>query len=272
MVIKKSQIVGFFKYLFLIIVCLFSVFPFYWMLAASTKKSIDIIKGNVFFGDYLIGNWNTLINTVNLGRAMWNSLRNSAIGTILSVLICAFAGYGFQIYKDRKKNFLMGILLLSMMIPFASIVVPLFRIFSSLGLMGTTAGFIIPQISTAFLIFFFRQSTMSFPIDTIHAARVDGLSEFGIFFKIYMPIMAPTFAAATIVTFMNFWNSYLWPLVIMQSQRSQTMPLLVSGLTAGYTTDYGILMLAVTICTIPTLVLFFTQQKRFISGILGSVK
>ncbi|WP_240622840.1 carbohydrate ABC transporter permease [Sphaerochaeta halotolerans] len=124
----------------------------------------------------------------------------------------------------------------------------------------------------AFLIFFFRQSSESFPIETVQAARVDGLGEFGIFFRIYVPIMAPTFAAAAIVTFMNAWNNYLWPLIIMQSQDSQTMPLLITGLTAGYTTDYGILMLSVTITTLPTLILFFTQQKRFVEGVLGSVK
>jgi lactose/L-arabinose transport system permease protein len=126
--------------------------------------------------------------------------------------------------------------------------------------------------ATAFLIFFFRQSSESFPIETVQAARVDGLGEFGIFFRIYVPIMAPTFAAAAIVTFMNAWNNYLWPLIIMQSQDSQTMPLLITGLTAGYTTDYGILMLSVTITTLPTLILFFTQQKRFVEGVLGSVK
>jgi lactose/L-arabinose transport system permease protein len=84
--------------------------------------------------------------------------------------------------------------------------------------------------------------------------------------------MAPTIAAAAIVTFMNSWNSYLWPLIIMQSQESRTMPLLITGLTAGYVTDYGMLMLAVSICTLPTLLLFVTQQKRFVAGILGSVK
>jgi len=166
----------------------------------------------------------------------------------------------------------MGLLLLSMMVPFAAIMVPLFRMFSQAKLLDTTMGFILPTISTAFLIFFFRQSSESFPIETVQAARVDGLGEFGIFFRIYVPIMAPTFAAAAIVTFMNAWNNYLWPLIIMQSQDSQTMPLLITGLTAGYTTDYGILMLSVTITTLPTLILFFTQQKRFVEGVLGSVK
>jgi lactose/L-arabinose transport system permease protein len=182
------------------------------------------------------------------------------------------AGYGFQIYRDKYKDRLMSILLLSMMVPFASIMVPLFRMFSQWNLLDTTAGFILPSISTAFLIFFFRQSSVSFPLEIVQAARVDGLGEFNIYLRVYLPVMAPTFAAAAIVTFMNNWNNYLWPLIIMQRQESQTMPLLVTSLTSGYTTDYGILMLAVSICTLPTVILFFTQQKRFVAGILGSVK
>jgi lactose/L-arabinose transport system permease protein len=106
----------------------------------------------------------------------------------------------------------------------------------------------------------------------VQAARVDGLGEFGIYARVYLPVMAPTFAAAAIVTFMNHWNNYIWPLIIMQSQKSQTMPLLTSGMIAGYTTDYGMLMVAVTIYTLPTMIIFITQQRRFVEGVLGSIK
>jgi lactose/L-arabinose transport system permease protein len=182
------------------------------------------------------------------------------------------AGYGFQIYRDKAKDRLMSILLLSMMVPFASVMIPLFRMFSQARLLNTTAGFILPSLSTAFLIFFFRQSSVSFPMEIVQAARVDGLGEFGIYLRVYVPIMAPTFAAAAIVTFMANWNNYLWPLIILQRQESQTMPLLIAGFTAGYTTDYGMLMLAVAVCTLPTLLIFITQQRRFVEGILGSIK
>lgn len=259
-------------YSFLGVVCLCSVFPFFWMLSAATNRSVDIIKGRVFWGSYLVENVKMLLSTVSLGRVFWNSLRNAVIGTLASLFVCSMAGYGFQIYRDKNKDKLMSVLLLSMMVPFASIMVPLFSMFSQAKLLDTTAGFILPSVSTAFLIFFFRQSSMSFPMEIVQAARVDGLGEFGIYARIYVPVMAPTFAAAAIVTFMSNWNNYLWPLIIMQRQSSQTMPLMITGLTAGYTTDYGILMLAVTICTLPTVILFFTQQKRFVAGILGSVK
>jgi lactose/L-arabinose transport system permease protein len=260
------------KYGFLIIVCLFSVFPFFWMISAATNRSVDIIKGKLFLGTHLFDNIKTLISSVALGRVFWNSLRNSVLGTLASLFVCSMAGYGFQIYRDRYKDRIMSILLLSMMVPFATLMVPLFRMFAKGHLLDTTLGFILPSISTAFLIFFFRQSSMSFPMEIVQAARVDGLEEFGIYIRVYFPIMAPTFAAAGIVTFMNQWNSYLWPLIIMQSQQTQTMPLMIAGLITSYTVDYGILMLAVTICTLPTVVLFFTQQKRFVAGILGSVK
>jgi lactose/L-arabinose transport system permease protein len=259
-------------YAFLIIICLFSVIPFLWMISAATNRSVDIIKGKIFIGTYLIENIKHLVSTVSVGRAFWNSMRNTVIGTIASLFICSMAGYGFQIYRDKNKDKLMSILLLSMMVPFASVMVPLFKMFSQARLLDTTLGFILPSVSTAFMIFFFRQNTMSFPYEIVQAARVDGMGEFGIYAKIYLPVMAPTLAAAAIVSFMSNWNNYLWPLIIMQDQESKTMPLLITSLTSGYTTDYGILMLAVTICTLPTIVLFSSQQKRFVAGVLGSVK
>jgi lactose/L-arabinose transport system permease protein len=259
-------------YAFLIVVCFFSVIPFYWMISAATNTSVDIIKGRMYFGSYLFDNIKLLFQTVSVSKAFMNSLRNTTIGTIAALFICSMAGYGFQIYRNKNKDRLMSILLLSMMVPFASIMVPLFKMFSQARLLDTTLGFVLPSISTAFLIFFFRQSSMSFPYEIVQAARVDGMGEFRIYLQIYLPVMLPTFVAAGIVTFMNNWNSYLWPLIVMQSQENQTMPLMITSLTSGYTTNYGILMLAVTICTLPTVIIFFALQKHFVAGVLGSVK
>jgi lactose/L-arabinose transport system permease protein len=261
-----------FMYLFLIVICVFSGFPFLWMLSAATNKSTEIIQGRLLPGGYFIENIKYLLNNAGLVQAFWNSLRNTIIGTVLCLFICSMAGYGFQIYRSKGKDRLLAALLISMMVPMAAIMVPLFKLFSQAHLLDTTLGFVLPSVSTAFMIFFFRQSSVSFPLEIVQAARVDGLSEAGIYARIYFPVMAPTFAAAAIVVFMNSWNSYMWPLIIMQSQSSRTMPLLVASLSAGYVTDYGAIMLAVTVCTLPTVILFFTQQKRFVAGILGSVK
>ncbi len=268
----RAQRIKIYEHIFIVFVCLLSIFPFYWMLVGATNKSTDVITGKLFPGTYLFENIKNMLATVKVGTAFWNSLRTTAVQTLLSIFVCSMAGYGFQVYRDKGKDRLMSILLLSMMIPFATTMVPLFKLFSQMHLLNTTIGFVLPGISTAFLIFFFRQNSASFPIETIQAARVDGLSEFMIYLRIYMPIMAPTFAAAAIVTFMNAWNNYMWPLIVMQSQKMQTMPLMVTGLTAGYVTDYGLLMLCVSIMTLPTVIIFFTQQKHFIEGVTGSVK
>jgi len=122
------------------------------------------------------------------------------------------------------------------------------------------------------MIMLFRQSARSFPHDIIEAARIDGLSEMQIFYKMFIPTMRSTYAAAMTITFMNAWNSYLWPKVIMTDNKSITMPMMVANLVAGYVTDYGVLMLGVLLCTIPTVIIFFFLQKSFAEGITGAVK
>ena len=203
---------------------------------------------------------------------MINSFKYAIVLTLLSLVICSLAGYGFEIYHDKGKDAVMGIILLAMMVPFAATLIPLFQMFSSVHLLNTTAGFILPTISTPFLIMLFRQSARSFPHDIIEAARIDGLTETKIFFKMFIPTMRSTYAAAMTITFMNAWNSYLWPKVIMTDNKSITMPMLVANLVEGYVTDYGVLMLGVLLCTIPTVIIFFFLQKSFAEGITGAVK
>ncbi|MDR2070137.1 MAG: carbohydrate ABC transporter permease [Treponema sp.] len=259
-------------YIFLVIAGFVSVFPFYWMVSGATNKSIEIVRGKMLPGLNLIENAKALLNTIPILPGFFNSLRNAAIGTLGSLFICSMAGYGFQIYRSKAKDRVMSILLLSMMIPFAAVMVPLFRLTSALKLLNTTAGIVLPGLSTAFLIFFFRQCSQSFPMEIVQAARVDGVGEFGIYVRVYFPIMAPTFAAAGIVSFMGAWNNYLWPLIVLQKETSRTLPILIAQLTQGYVIDYGLLALAITVTTIPTMLIFFTQQRRFVEGIMGSVK
>ena len=159
-----------------------------------------------------------------------------------------------------------------MMVPFAATMIPLFQLVSKARLLNTLTGFILPTISTPLLIMLFRQSARNYPHDIIEAARLDGLSELKIFLRIFIPTMKSTYAAGMTITFMNAWNSYLWPKVIMLDNKSITMPMLVANLTEGYVTDYGMLTLAVFLSTIPTIIIFFLLQKSFAEGITGSVK
>ena len=259
-------------YTFLTLASLISVFPLYWMLAAATNKSVDVTRGRLIPGGELINNFKNLIAQYDVGRAMWNYLKYSVILTLISLIVCSLAGYGFEIYHDKGKDAVFTILLLAMMVPFAATMIPLYRMFSSAKLLNTTLGFILPTISTPFLIMMFRQNARSFPHDIIEAARMDGLNEIQIFFKMFFPTMRSTSAAAMTITFMNAWNNYLWPKIIMTDKTSITMPMLVANLKEGYVTDYGMLMLAVLLCTLPTAIVFFVLQKSFAEGITGAVK
>jgi len=249
-----------------------SIFPLYWMFAAATNRSVDVSRGRLLPGGELINNFRGLIAQYNLSGAMVNSFKYAIALTVLALFICSLAGYGFEIYHSKAKDRVMSVLLLAMMVPFAAIMIPLYRLFADLGFLNSAMGFILPTISTPFLIMLFRQSARSFPHDIMEAARMDGLNEFQIFYKMFIPTMRSTYAAAMTITFMGAWNSYLWPKVIMTNAQSITMPMLVANLTEGYVTDYGMLMLAVFLCTVPTALVFFILQKSFAEGITGAVK
>ena len=203
---------------------------------------------------------------------MGNSFLYAGMQTIVALLICSLAGFGFELYHDRFKDRLFSILLLAMMVPQVATMIPLFKMMAKMNLLNSVWAFILPQISTPFLIMMFRQNSRNFPVDVMEAARIDGLSELRIFFQMYMPIQKSTYAAAAVITFMNSWNAYLWPKVVMSDNRAQTMPMLIANLAAGYNVDYGVLMMGVLFCSIPTMIIFFVLQKQFAEGITGAVK
>lgn len=267
-----------FSYLFLTVAAICSIFPFLWMIVSATNKSVDVTKGRLLPGTNFSENLHNLLSTVDLTTAFMNSAKIAIATTVLSLIISSLAGYGFEIYRSKKKDFVFNILLLSMMIPFAAIMIPLFRMFGTISAtlpfigIDTLSAAVLPTITTAFLIFFFRQNTKMFPRDIIEAGRIDGLSELGIFFKLYLPTMKTTYAAAAIITFMASWNNYMWPLVVLQSPENHTIPLLISMLGSSYTPDFGVTMLAVVIATLPTAIVFFVLQKHFVAGMMGSVK
>ncbi|MGM7721551.1 carbohydrate ABC transporter permease [Metabacillus sp. Hm71] len=267
-----------FMYVFLTIAAIISVFPLFWMVISATNQSVDVTRGRLLPGAHTLENLQALLNSVDLMTALANSAKISITTTILSMLIASLAGYGFEIYKSKAKDIVFTILLLSMMIPFASLMVPLYRMFGSISQtmpaigINTLSAVVLPTMTTAFLIFFFRQNTKMFPKELVEAGRIDGLSELGVFFRIYVPTMKTTYAAAAIITFMASWNNYLWPLVVLQSPDKMTIPLLISNLGSSYSPDYGIIMMALVIATLPTALIFFLMQKHFVAGMMGSVK
>lgn len=277
----NKKILNVLQYAFLTIASIVSVFPIFWMIIAATNRSVDVTKGTLLPGTYFFENLKTLMaSDLQYTQAFKNSLLIAVVTTVLAMIVSSAAGYAFVVYKSKARERVFNIILLSMMIPFAALMVPLFRLFSKFNNMGplkmialnTPMAVIVIAVATAFLIFFFRQNTQSFPKELIEAARIDGLGEAGIFFRIFMPTNKSCYAAAIVVTFMTSWNNYLWPLIALQSPEKRTLPLVISAMGSSYTPDYGMIMTAVVIATIPTALIFFLMQKQFVAGMTGSVK
>ena len=266
---KFKQIIS---YTILVIASFLSAFPLYYMLCGANNQNKKKKKKQQNTKTKQNENFKTLVDMQNLGLAMFNSFRNAIVITVVTLLICSIAGYGFEIYHDKGKDILMSILLLAMMLPFVAIMIPLIKMFNSWKMVNTWIALALPSISTPFMIMLFRQAARSFPHDIIEAARLEGLSEIQIFFRMFIPVMKSTYGAAMTVTFMNAWNNYLWPTIILQDSKAITMPMLVANLKSGYSVDYGMLMLGVLICTLPTAIIFLCLQKSFANGITGAVK
>jgi len=259
-------------YLVLAIAAYVCVFPFYWMISGATNRSADILKGKWTLGDHLLDNVTSLFTQVDVIRIFWNSAEIAVIGSILTLLVASLAGYAFEMFRSRFRERIFAALLVFLSIPFAALMIPLFILMSRLGIINTHAAVILPGIAAIFMIFYFRQATKAFPNELRDAARVDGLNEWQIFAYIYFPSMRSTYAAATIIVFMANWNNYLWPLIVLQTNENKTVVLVLSSLASAYTPDFGVAMVATVLATLPTLIIFFLLQRRFVEGMLGAVK
>ena len=249
-----------------------SVFPFYWMIVGATNTANEVTGGKATFGTHLGENIGKFFTLVDAPRIFGNSFFVAITGTVLTLIVTSLAGYGFEIFRSKTRDRVFGGLLLLLSVPFAALMVPLFVMFSRAGLANTYVAIMLPGIAAIFMIFYFRQNTKAFPHELRDAARLDGLNELQIFLYIYMPVMRSTYAAAMIIVFMTNWNSYLWPLIVLQTNEMKTITLVVASLASAYTPDYGLIMIANVLATLPTILVFFLLQRRFVEGMLGSVK
>ena len=259
-------------YAFLGVMAFLSVFPFLWMVISATNTNNEVTKGKMSFGSALFDNYAKFAELFDVGQVFLNSAKIAILSSLFTLLISSMAGYGFEVFRSPTRERVYQGLLLSMMVPFAALMIPLFILIASTDLIDTHLAVILPSIASAYIIFYFRQSTKAFPSELRDAARVDGLKEWQIFLFVYMPVMRSTYAAAFIIVFMTAWNSFLWPLIVLQSNELKTITLVVSSLGSSYTPDFGVIMVATVLATLPTLIVFFAMQRQFVQGMLGSVK
>ena len=260
------------QYLFLGVMAFLSIFPFVWMVISATNSSIDIMAGKVGFGSALTTNVTNFFTLVDVPLVFWNSAKVAVLATVLTLVVSSLAGYGFEMFKSKWRDRIYSLILLTLMVPFAALMIPLFMLMGSLKLINTHFAIMLPTIASAFIIFYFRQSTKAFPTELRDAAKIDGLKEWQIFLYIYVPVMRSTYAAAIVIVFMTNWNNYLWPLIVLQSNETKTITLVVSSLASAYYPDFGVVMIGTILATLPTLFVFFAMQRQFVQGMLGSVK
>ena len=259
-------------YIFLIIVSFFSVFPLYWMISAATNTSTDVSRGRIIPGSHFMENFNNLTSQQPLWRALGNSFLYAILTTVICLLICSIAGYGFEVYHDKGKDRLFSILLLAMMVPQVATMVPLFKMFSKAKLLNTSIGFILPIISTPFMIMMFRQNARAFPVDIIEAARIDGANQFQIYWKLFMPIMKPSLILVGVLNMLTVWKDYLGPLIFFQDRSKYTLALVLASFKGVQSTQFIPMLCITIIMIIPPIIIFIIAQKYIVEGTSGSIK
>lgn len=265
-------------YLVLIAGVIISIFPFYYMFMASTLPRSEVLAQppRLLPQDKLWDNLSRLINdkTLDLVSAIYNSLLIAVIYAVVGVFLSALAGYAFAKYSWRGRDLIFGLFLATLMIPTQITYVPLFKIMAGgnpfgINWLGTIQAIILPGLASPFGIFLMRQAMRQVPDELIDAGRIDGAGEFGIFWRIALPIMRPTLAALAIFMFMSQWNNFFWPLVA----QVKTIPTRIGALIGANVIDYSGIMTLTSLSVLPILLVFFIMQREFISGALaGSVK
>ena len=271
-------IVKIFMILLMVVVGLMILLPFWAIFIGTFQEGNMLVRYGLNLSiDLSAANFDNWIMLFTDSGDYFTWFFNSVFLTVLQVvgtlLISAFVAYGFAAYEFRFKNFFFVIVLLIMSVPFEMLMLPLYVQINDMGLSDSYAAVLLPFLANAMTIFFFRQYLVGMPKEIIEAGRIDGATEYGIFFKLIMPIMKPSFAAMAILNGMNSWNNFLWPLLVLRSSDKYTLPIGLNTLVTPYGNNYDLLIVGSFFSVLPILVLFLCFQKYFIEGMTaGAVK
>ncbi|MFD2330992.1 carbohydrate ABC transporter permease [Cohnella sp. GCM10020058] len=246
-----------------------ALFPFLWMISASLRTDVDLFKNPMDWipGSLYLDNYKQVWTSIPFGTYLFNTLKLSVIATVLQVIICSMAAYAFAKLKIPFKNLIFMLFMTNLMMPWHSIMVPQFNIVRHLGLYDTHTGYVLVQLFSGFGIFLLRQFFMSLPNELNEAARIDGLSEWGIYWRIVMPLSRAAVSTLTIFTFTYMWNDYLAPLIYIQQDSLKTLQLGLKAFQTEHTMDYGLLMAGTVIATIPMMIVFLIGERFFTKGV-----
>jgi multiple sugar transport system permease protein len=275
-----------FRYVLMILFSLVFLFPIVFMVMSALKPDMQILRDATSLraflpvGDISLNNFSGVVQHIPITTFILNSVLVTSLTVILGLFVNSLAAFSIAILRWPGRNFVLSVIIATLIVPFETIVIPMLLLVSRLpwlGLDGLHTGWfntyhiqIVPFVANAFSIFLFVQFFKSLPFELVEAARVDGASWFQIYSKLIAPLSGPVFATVTILTFLPMWNQYLWPTMTIQSE--QYRPVMV-GLqyffqqTIGGHTPWGEIMAYLTTITIPVLVLFLALQRSFVSSI-----
>ncbi|HLV09113.1 MAG TPA: carbohydrate ABC transporter permease [Halanaerobiales bacterium] len=268
-----KRILELIKYLLLISLIIVILFPFIWLFAGAVKPEKEILSypPTVFGTEFTWKSFERIFSSIPMGVYLKNTVIFALGSTLISLLFDAMSGYAFARLKFKHKNIIFIAVLFTMMVPFQVMMIPLFLESYFLGLLNTYPGLILPKATTAFGIFMMRAYFTQLPGELEEAARVDGLNEFGIFFKIMIPLVKPGLMTLGIFYLMTYWNDLLYPLMMTSSVRMRTLSAgLALFVGERATTYYGPQLAGALISIIPLLVLYIIFQKYFIASIAAT--
>jgi multiple sugar transport system permease protein len=250
---------------------LIMLFPFVWTVVTSISPGATLTTTPKLIPDNpSLGPYAELFTRVPFAQVIANSLIIAIVSTVLQLITSSMAAYVFARLPFRGRGAVFVLYLATMMIPFQVLIVPLFAEMKTLGLINTYLGAILPTVASAFGVFLLRQAMSTVPYDLDQAATLDGAGHFRIFFQIMLPLVRPALATLAVFAFLNTWNSFLWPLIILRNPSMQTLPVALSSLQGQFSTQWDVLMAGSVVSIIPMFALYLFAQKYIVQGVAGT--
>ncbi len=271
---RRVDIAKILIYLFVSLLASISIFPFFWSALLATQDNASIMGMSLSFGDQFFSNYLQLADSVPFNQAMLNTFIVTTLSTLNAVFVSAAAGYAFAIYNFRGKNALFTTLMLTMMVPAVVNLVPYFLIIKELSLINTLAAIWLPAGVNIFGVFLIRQFVAStMPKEVFDSARVDGLNELQIFFRIGLPMMRSPLMTVAIMVIVAAWNNFMLPLIALQTPDKQIITLVLRSLNGATATPWNLVMTGSFLAMLPLLIIFILFSKRMMESLTeGSVK
>ncbi|WP_058308899.1 carbohydrate ABC transporter permease [Gracilibacillus massiliensis] len=262
----------------MVLVCLIVLFPLIMLLISSFRPSSELLRTGISLAfDWSLLNSDNYNYIFTQAGSYWtwymNSLIISAVTIVLSLFFSAMVGYALAVYDFKGRNLFFTFVVFILMVPFEILMLPLFQMMITAQLVDSYIGVILPMIVAPIAVFFFRQYALGLPVQLMDAARIDGATEYGIYFKIMLPLMGPSLGAMAILQGLGSWNNFLWPLIVLRSNDMFTLPIGLATLLTPYGNNYDVLIAGSVMTIVPIIILFIFFQRYFVAGLTtGGVK